>query len=252
MLKYADRPTDEDLLIEGREKLRQTLGTHRVQKKGMLYIPKGEFSAAEYERLYVAAYWIDRTPVTNADYARFLQAHPGYPPPFNRSTKELNWRKTSIWSKEYTYPSGQGEHPVVLVSWYDAVEYAKWAGKRLPTWQEWMKAAMGVQGRVFPWGWFFPTPQVCNMLRKGTTPVGLFSPQGDSPYGCVDMAGNVEEWIGDDHGIVLGRMQKSLLGGYTSAAEWEDEYGPRMSNTISGTTADRKWKSIGFRCASDV
>lgn len=248
----VERPTRDDLLIEAKEKCRQIEDYPEV-KEGMVYIPSGEFAVDLVDKIRLDAFWIDRTPVTNKAYAQFLQANPDYPPPFHRQAdRNLNWRKVSRWGKEYTFPDGQADHPVVLVSWYDAIAYSKWANKRLPTWQEWMKAARGVLGRPYPWGWSPPTEVLCNMHRQGTTPVGLFSPQGDSPYGCTDMAGNVEEWIGDDFGVVLGRKNKKLLGGYVSGREWADENGPRMLYVSSGTEPETKWISIGFRCVADL
>jgi formylglycine-generating enzyme required for sulfatase activity len=99
-----------------------------------------------------------------------------------------NWDRQSR-----TFPPYKAGHPVVLVSWHDAVAYAGWAGKRLPTEEEWEKAARGTDGRKYPWGDQELTPELCYFDRNvgGTTPVGRYSPQGDSPYGCVDMAGNV-------------------------------------------------------------
>ena len=101
------------------------------------------------------------------------------------------------WDKKLrTYPSSKADHPVVLVSLDDAQAYAKWAEVELPTEQEWEKAARGMKGNLYPWGdeW---QEGYCNSNETGiggTISVGHFSPQGDSPYGCVDMSGNVWEW----------------------------------------------------------
>lgn len=152
------------------------------------------------KRLELPEFWIDRFPVTNAQYKRFLDARPHHPVPFIES----DWAKPYNWyQKTRSYPAGKADHPVVLVSWNDAKAFCAWAGLRLPTEQEWEKAARGDKdGRIYPWGdnWL---ERRCNTLEAGIghpTPVGQYSPQGDSPYGCADMVGNVWEWIESRYG----------------------------------------------------
>jgi formylglycine-generating enzyme required for sulfatase activity len=132
-------------------------------------------------------YWMSRFPVTNEQYAQFVQAvHKKHP--------------VKDWE-------AKPNHPVMDVSWNDAQEYVQWLntrvqsenqayGARLPTEAEWEKAARGTYGSLWPWGnEFDPARCNCAESKKGsTTPVGDYSPVGDSPYGCADMAGNVWEW----------------------------------------------------------
>lgn len=135
----------------------------------------------------VAEFWIGVYPVTNRQYQVFVRAQGVQPP--------SHWVGGQI-------PKGLEDHPVVNISWRDAIAFCQWLSQasgqkiRLPSEAEWEKAARGVDGRIYPWGdkW---DPTKCNSAEKGpgkTTPVGQYSPQGDSPYGCADMAGNVWEW----------------------------------------------------------
>ena len=138
-------------------------------------------------------YWMGAAPVTNSQYAVFVRS--------NGVKAPLHWEKGVI-------PSGKEQHPVVNVSWQDAMDFCRWLdGKkrvsglqaRLPTEAEWEKAARGTDGRLYPWGNAAPDEKRCNFNNnvRNTTPVGKYSPQGDSPYGCADMAGNVFEWVSD-------------------------------------------------------
>ncbi|MCO5193717.1 MAG: formylglycine-generating enzyme family protein [Anaerolineae bacterium] len=157
----------------------------RIDGKEMVLVPGGEFLFGKDKvKWYLPPFWMDKTPVTNAEYKRFLDANPIHKVPWDWDTSSR------------TYPKGKDIHPVVHVSWHNAVAYAEWVGKQLPTDHQWEKAARGTDGRIYPWGdeW---VNGYCNTSEAGfggTTPVGRFSPVGDSPYGCVDMAGNVWEW----------------------------------------------------------
>jgi len=154
--------------------------------KEMVRVPAGRFLYGKEKReAELPEFWIDKAPVTNAEYARFV-AETGHEPPEH-------------WEGE-TPPKEIAGHPVTFVSWDDATAYAGWADGRLPTEQEWEKAARGTDGREYPWGEW--AEDRCNSKEAGiggTTPVGQYSPQGDSPYGCVDMAGNVWEWTASEH-----------------------------------------------------
>jgi formylglycine-generating enzyme required for sulfatase activity len=165
-----------------------------VVPEGMAWVPPGPFIMGGSEGLPVQVarieqgFFIARTPVTNAEYARFVAAT-GHMPP-------IHW--------EGRTPTGEWrDHPVMYVDWDDAVAYAEWAGGRLPTEQEWEKAARGIDGRIYPWGDEFDAAR-CNAEESGigtTTPVGRYSPGGDSPCGCADMAGNVGEWTASEYEI---------------------------------------------------
>jgi len=133
------------------------------------------------------AFEIGRYPVMNSEYRAFVRDTEHRPPP--------HWEGDA-------YPEEMGDHPVVNVSWHDAVAYCQWLSEktrrnyRLPTEAEWEKAARGEHGREWPWGNEFD-PQKANTSESGpgtTTPVGQYSAAGDSPHGAADMAGNVWEW----------------------------------------------------------
>jgi len=156
-------------------------------------------------------YWIARYPVTNDRFAEFVKATQYV----TQAEKEGGHSgMTFVKGFDWQHPHGpesnlkdKGDHPVVQVSWHDAVEYCKWLGAklrgaigtlvvRLPTEAEWEKAARGEYGNEWPWGNKFD-PTRCRTSESSselTIPVGTYSPQGDSPYGVADMIGNVWEW----------------------------------------------------------
>jgi formylglycine-generating enzyme required for sulfatase activity len=213
----ADRPSERQVDVR----------IHSKDGKEMVRVPAGAFLYGdEKEEIQQLEFWIDRTPVTNAEYARFVAAT-GHEPP-------QHW-------KGKTPPRKIADHPVVHVSWHDAVAYAEWAGKRLPTEQEWEKAARGTDGRKYPWGDHAPTSELCNFggNERGTTPVGKYSPQGDSPCGCADMAGNVWEWTASDSGT--GR--KVLRGG-----AWLDRWHVVRAADRNRDALVGRLSNVGFRC----
>ncbi|HMR99973.1 MAG TPA: SUMF1/EgtB/PvdO family nonheme iron enzyme [Anaerolineales bacterium] len=135
----------------------------------------------------LSEYSIGKYPINNREYQSFV--------------REAKYNPPRSWDGDQ-FPAEKGSHPVVNVSWEDANAYCKWLGEktkknyRLPTEAEWEKAARGEDGRVYPWGNDFD-PKKTNTSESNigaTSDVGKFSPQGDSPYGCADMAGNVWEW----------------------------------------------------------
>jgi len=167
----------------------------------MILIPAGEFlmgsdpakdrhaddNELPQHTICLPDYYIAKTPVTNAQYAAFVQATGQDPPGYWTHGKP---------------PKGLEDHPVVYISWYDAVAYCNWLSQvteelyRLPSEAEWEKAARGRDGSIYPWSNESPRHDRLNFggYVGHTTPVGEYSPQGDSPYRATDMSGNVWEW----------------------------------------------------------
>lgn len=194
-------------------------------------IPAGEFLYGD-DRLkrYLPEYSIARYPLTNAQYKLFLDENSSYPIPYH-------WNK-----KLRSYPKGNADHPVVNVSYHDAQAFCEWAGCRLPTEEEWEKAARGTDGRKYPWGNNWGNGKFCNSWESGirnTTQVSKY-PLGVSPYGVWDMLGNVWEWTSTQEG-----NDRILRGGSWNGYEWR----LRVSYRIGGTPV-RSDSRLGFRCVT--
>jgi formylglycine-generating enzyme required for sulfatase activity len=196
----------------------------------------------------LASYAIDRMPVTNAQYAEFLE-QTGYRPRDIRNFLK-HWRDGRV-------PAGLGDHPVVYVDLEDARAYARWAGKRLPTEEEWQYAGQGADGRSYPWGNEWQTGR-CNAGQSGgTTPVTAF-PEGRSPFGCLDMCGNTWEWTESERSD--GRTRFCILKGgsfYKAAgSDWYADGGPQPCDFAAKFL--RVWPgldrcaTVGFRCVVDL
>ncbi len=253
----------------------------RRAPEGMVLIPAGDFQMGSDDAeadgdeqpvrtVYVDAFYMDTHEVTNAEYKTFVLANP-------------EWQKTRIpdafhdggylwdWSGN-NYPAGKGDHPVRYVSWYGAMAYSAWAGKRLPTEAEWEKAARGgLVGKKYPWGDTL-TPNDANYDTGGTTAVGSYAANG---YGLYDMAGNVWEWCLDAYDADFyfhspSRNPLSDVNTISNLDEIVDNYtGVKSSRVLRGGswygTTTRTLRvayragspptysgNIGFRCARAV
>jgi formylglycine-generating enzyme required for sulfatase activity len=194
----------------------------------------------------IEAFALDLMPVTNAKFAKFLQAT-GYRP---RQMEQF----LAHWGENLTLPTALEDHPVTYVDLDDARAYATWAGKRLPTEAEWQHAARGFEEFAYPWGKVFSQDK-CNGNSRMTTPVRLYD-NGRSPFGCYDMCGNVWEWTESERSD--GQTRFAILkGGSHYKAAGSDWYfdGGAQTNQFSakvllGWSAINRYATVGFRCAA--
>ncbi len=200
----------------------------------------------------LSEYLIGKYPVTNLEYQAFV--------------RDAKYEAPRDWKRDQ-FPAKKGDHPVVEVSWYDASAYCKWlsekTGKqyRLPTEAEWEKAARGTDGREYPWGNIIDFKKAHTLESgRGTTDVRKFSPQGDSPYECADMLGNVLEWVNDWYsGTYYENSSSSNPLGPNSGTERVQRGGSNYNYADVVRSANRyrcypAWSLdyFGFRCVCSL
>jgi formylglycine-generating enzyme required for sulfatase activity len=240
----------------------------------------GEKNASPKRHTTLRAFWIDRYEASVGDYARCVREGACSAPSLTAENCSGPWTDFNHWSKEGAKP-GRLRQPINCVSWSQARAFCAWAGKRLPTEAEWEKTARGTDGRRYPWGSTppgSPKTELGNFADRaasrafpgwevldgyddghiGTAPVDAF-PDGASPYGAEQLAGNVWEWVEDAYDPAwyaqapvqdplcrLPSTEKVIRGGSMyMAPAWLRTYA--RGHQQPDTAAD----SVGFRCALD-
>jgi formylglycine-generating enzyme required for sulfatase activity len=208
--------------------------------------PEADVFYIENHQVYLDSFHIDRHEVTNADYARCVAAG------VCTSPEQVGSNPRHLYFKDTRY----ADYPVIYVTWHDAQTYCAWAGGRLPTADEWEKAARGTDGRWWPWGNRSPANEA-NFRRPGqgaaaeedTTliggdpaPVGSF-PGDSSPYGVMGMAGNVMEWVD----AWYGPDRREIRGG-----SWNTGSFALRAAGRTGRDPYVSYFDLGFRCAYDA
>jgi serine/threonine-protein kinase len=256
----------------------------------MVYVPEGEFvmgsnvgeaNAQPQHSVYLDAYWIDKTEVTNAMFALFVEAT-GYQTDAEQLGSSWifdggSWSEVS--GADWQHPrgpasdlTGLNNHPVVNVSWNDALTYCEWAGSQLPSEAQWEKAARGEDERIYPWGNQDPNGDLLNFADANlnvdwatknvndgyefTAPVGSY-PAGASPYGALDMAGNVWEWVNDLYGETYYRDSPSSnpVGPSTGnsrvlrGGSWNHDGSDLKSFIRISANSSAAIDNFGFRCS---
>jgi formylglycine-generating enzyme required for sulfatase activity len=242
----------------------------------MVFVPAGEFTMGSdtgdlnerpAHQVYLEAFWIDQTEVTNAMFSEFIEEtnHITTAESVRSSPVFRNGNWFSVNRADWSHPLGPASnitnimnHPVVHVSWEDASAYCEWAGKRLPSEAEWEKAARGADGRTYPWGNQYPDTKLLSFSSgvRNTKTVGSY-PAGASVYGAHDMAGNVWEWLNDWYDSNYYSSSPSSNPQGPSSGEYKVLRGRSSGYSYSYVrSAYRAWSNptisydlFGFRCS---
>ncbi|MFW6107064.1 MAG: DUF4838 domain-containing protein [bacterium] len=237
-----DTEAAEEPVAAKLKKLDNGRAVNLIDGTELVWVPPGEFLRGSTKskggsderpqrKIHLDGYWIAKTPVTVGQYKRYCEA--------TGKTFEPVWGQSMRAG-----PKGKEDDYPVLVNWYEAGDYARWAGAALPTEAQWEKAARGTDGRAYPWGdeW---EPAKCASLEAtlysfnaGSMPVGS-CPDGASPYGLLDMAGNVWEWVADWYGHR-----------YYRRAPAENPAGPEKGTHKVLRGGDSLWDERFSRCAA--
>lgn len=242
--------------------------------KGMVLIPTGEFEMGinyvdaspndeqPVHTVHVDAFFIDEHEVTNAEYKEFLIENPQWKKEhiddrLHNGNYLVNWNRNN-------YPDGKNNHPVTYVSWYAAMAYAKWMGKRLPTEAEWERAARGgLKGKKYPWGNNITARDANYNNNIGdTTIVGKFPNDRPNTYGLYDMIGNVWEWCLDEHYDSFSvntsvNMTNWLMNNFTNVdsnrvfrgGSWASKAKSMRCASRVSMSPSEAYFSVGLRCA---
>lgn len=238
------------------------LSTFAPDNAPMMYVPEGDFTmgydgatfTSPVHQVYLDAYWIDKFEVTNILYKKCMDAGKCLQP----------YATKSFYRDSYFGNSQYDNYPVISVNWEQAKAYCEWVGKRLPTEAEWEKAARGTDSRIYPWGNAlgdskanFADAATLGKGQRDTSEVGQYS--GDtSPYGVMDLAGNVEEWMVDWYSYYSNETQRNPMGPPSGqlrvirGGSWMTAPNTTSGGSTSGRSSRLPWgtaNTLGFRCA---
>ncbi|MCZ6514002.1 MAG: SUMF1/EgtB/PvdO family nonheme iron enzyme [Nitrospinae bacterium] len=266
-----DNPLEGEMVFISAGKF--LFGTDQVDSEGLaasMGIPKPLYQDAQPEQKpFLKGFYIDRHEVTHRRYRKFLEDLPTHPE-YKVVIEKLGYYAPPKGWQKTQFPEGQGDHPVVWVSWFDAANFCQWAGKRLPTEKEWERAARGKEGRAYPWGNAFETDRANLPNKLGSkvplAKVGTFA-RGATPEGVHDLVGNVWEWVDGNYASYpgnafqfadFGQGFKVIRGASVSdIGHFPGDFYARVLKEFARAgfrqyaDPDQGASDVGFRCVSE-